>query len=60
MYSLIAHYDTFSIEEKVAFVVPVTSIEAQVTCSKAMFVLSVYFLINVYDRKIGPALSIFF
>ena len=38
MHSLTANLYTFSNEEKVAVVVPVTS--AEVTCSEAMFALS--------------------
>ena len=38
MHSFTANYDTFSNEEKVAAVVPVTSVE--VTCSEAMLALS--------------------
>ena len=38
MHSFTVNCDTFSIEEKVAAVVPVTSVEA--TCSEAMLALS--------------------
>ena len=38
MHSFTVNCDTFSIEEKVAAVVPVTSVE--VTCSEAMLALS--------------------
>ena len=36
MHSLAVDCDTFSNEEKVAVVVPVTSVEVEATCSEAM------------------------
>ena len=39
MYSLTMDYDTFSNEEKIAVAVLATSIEVQVTGSKAMYTL---------------------
>ena len=52
MYSFTVNCDTFSNEEKVAAVVPVTSVEA--TCSEAMLALiSVYFVGKVFDENTG-------
>ena len=50
MHSFTVNCDTFSNEEKVAVVVPVTSVE--VTCSEAMFALSICTLL-VFDDKTG-------
>ena len=44
MHSFTVNCDTFSNEEKVAAVVPVTSVE--VTCSEAMLALTNYVSIN--------------
>ena len=55
MHSFTVNCDTFSNEEKVAAVVPVTSVE--VSCSEAMLALSfssinqVYFQINMYKNE---------
>ena len=40
MHFLTVDCDTFSNEEKVAVVVPVTSVEVEVTCSETMLALS--------------------
>ena len=45
MHSLTVDYGALSNEERVALVVLAASVEAQVTCSKAMFVLSVHTLL---------------
>ena len=45
MHSFTVDYDTFSNDEKVAVVVPVTSVE--VTCSEA------YFDVKVFDENTG-------
>ena len=50
MHSLIIDCDTFSNDEKVAVVVPVTSVE--VTCSEAMLALSFSTLLVKYLMKI--------
>ena len=50
MHSLTVHYETFSNEEKVAAVVPVTSVE--VTCSEAMLALSFSTLLVMCLMKI--------
>ena len=48
MHSFTVNCETFSNEEKVAAVVPVTSVE--VTCSEAMFL---YFIGKVFDENTG-------
>ena len=52
MHSFTVHCDTFSNEEKVAAVVPVTS--AEVTCSEAMLPLSFYtLLVKCLIKRLG-------
>ena len=51
MHSFTVNCDTFSNEEKVAAVVPVTSVE--VTCSEAMLALCLSTLLVVFDEKTG-------
>ena len=51
MHSFTVNCDTFSNEEKVAAVVPVTSVE--VTCSEAMLALSFSTLLVVFDENTG-------
>ena len=51
MHSFTLNCDTFSIKEKVAVVVPVTSVE--VTCSKAMVALNFSTLLVVFDENTG-------
>ena len=51
MHSFTVNCDTFSNEEKVAAVVPVTSVE--VTCSEAMLALFLYFVGKVFDENTG-------
>ena len=52
MHSFTVNCDTFSYEEKVAAVVPVSSNE--VTCSEAMLALSFpYFVGKVFDENTG-------
>ena len=52
MHSFTVNCDTFSNEEKVTAVVPVTSVE--VACSEAMLALiSVYFVGKVFDENTG-------
>ena len=49
MHSFTVDCDTFSNKEKVAVVVPVTSVE--VTCSEAMLAQSLYFIGKISDEK---------
>ena len=51
MNSFTVKCDTFSNDEKVAAVVPVTSVE--VTCSEAMLALSLSTLLVVFDENTG-------
>ena len=51
MHSFTVNCDTFSNEEKVAAVVPVTSVE--VTCSEAMLAKFLYFVGKVFDENTG-------
>ena len=54
MHSLIADCDTFSNEDKVAVVVPVTSVEVEVTRSEVMLALSFStLLLNCLMKRLG-------
>ena len=54
MHYLAVDYDTFSNEENVTVVVPVTSVNAEVACSKAMLALGFStLLLKCLMRRIG-------